>query len=75
MNDKEKKKKEKPKTTQTPIVLTGDWLDKLNDAHPDSKVLTALFKRSDWPPKVRWWLGRIMVKIESEAKTYFQSRQ
>lgn len=75
MSDKEKKKKEKPKTTQTPIVLTGDWLDKLNDVHPDSKVLTALFKRFDWPPKVRWWLGRIMVKIEQEAKIYFQSRQ
>lgn len=72
-NKKEKKKK--PEPTETPIRLAGGWFEKLRENHPDFAVLTALFKRLDWPPFVRWWLGRVMDLIEREAKIYFEQRQ
>lgn len=70
-----KKKEEKDNVSQTPIILNGEWLEKLFVVHPERQTLESLFNHNGWPPKIGWRLGRIWEKLEREGKIYSEQRQ
>lgn len=59
-----------------PIVVIGKYLEKFVETHPDNDRIKSLFKRSDWSDKkIKWWLGRILDRLEKEAQIYQEQRQ
>lgn len=60
---------------KTPIIITGEYLERLNPTHPDSERFSSLFMKSGWPQKIKWWLGRILERLERENKIYSQQKQ